>query len=230
MVGQLPINWLRLLAFMMILMPSVSPAIYTDLPNLMNNRLPAVMAGHVAAAYQPPDAALFSNILEPAKAGALVGLVDMAVRRVTSQVLECPTQSLWQAGSIFSSSTLRASVSGVLYHYLARFGYGLNPVLYAGLYTTADTLVTGSINISEFVDIIGYPKARDIVLEAAVRQSIMAMAFQTVGSTLAWMIPSHPYAANLISQLTLMYGSAVAYIVWQEVRLSFAELRMLNPG
>ncbi len=216
---------LLVLSMSLIYIPASSFAAYTNLPNMMNNRLASAAAGQIASQTfglsrtQPV-------MLASLKSGALVGLLDLIIRRTTSNLLDCPTQSYSEMATTAGSSMARATVSGLLYSFLSHKGYQMNPILYSGIYAVSDTLLTGGFNLLSYGNEDHFPI--DTLTSASLWQGIFAMAFSTAGMAVARFFPAHRYAANMIAQISLIYGTAVAYITYIEVRVALAELRSLG--
>lgn len=127
-----------------------------------------------------------------------------------------------------ASSISRAVVSGLLFSYLNYYGFKINLIIYSGIYAAADTLITGGINIQIYGNEYHKNNLIQIISISSLLQSISAMAFRTAGNAIAYLFPSHKYTANFISQMTLMYGVAIAYITYIELWFAFSELRILG--
>ena len=202
-------------------------AAYTNIPNMINNRIASAMAGQVAA-QNLKIVNIQSSVIASLKMGAIVGAIDAIARRVTSNFLQCPTQGYADVMLTTTSSISRAVVSGLLFSYLNYYGFKMNPIIYSLIYAAADTLVTGSINIQMFGTKDQKNNFIQILSENSLWQSIFAMSFSAAGNAIAYLFPSHKYTANFITQMTFIYGSAIAYITYIEVWFAFAELKNLG--
>lgn len=202
-------------------------AAYTNLPNMANNRLASAAAGQIASQHLDISSTQ-SMILAPLKSGALVGLLDVMIRETTSELLECPTQSYSEMMTTAGSSAARAMVSGLLYSFLLHRGHKINPILYSGIYAASDTLMTVGFNIPTP---LSEDEKRLFIKNLAwdsIYQGIFAMAFSSAGMAIAQRFPTHKYPANMITQLSLIYGTAIAYITYIELQFAFAELKSLG--
>ncbi|CAM3522425.1 hypothetical protein [Parendozoicomonas haliclonae] len=204
---------------------------YTDLPVTLNSRVVAAMTGQIAVQSLGNIEGMAYRSVNPLIIGAGIGINDAIIRSVVNEVLAGPELNPAQILQIVSSNTVRAGISGILYDFLQRGGIPVNPVLYAGLYATADALVTATPSIKDVTPIITDRGAADLWDTAvlidtyALWQGVQAMAFRAVGELVGHIIPV-PYqlAGNFVTQFVLMYGMAVAYIAWHEYHLTWIQL------
>ena len=213
--------------YFLLLQQTICFAAYTNIPNIVNNRIASAMAGQIAS-QNLKVVTIQSSVVASMKTGAIVGVVDAVARRITSNFLDCPTQGYLDVILISGSTLSRAVISGLLFSYLDRYGFGMSPIMYSGIYAVADTLITGGINIQMYGTKYQIENFRQTLLGQSLWQGIYAIAFSAVGNTMAYLCPSHKYTANFITQIAFMYGAAVAYITYIEFWLAFHELKNLG--
>ncbi len=195
---------------------------YTNLPNMMNNRLIAAATGQLVSQSLGGVSAQTLAVALSRK-GFLVGVVDAVIRRVTSELLTCPRQTYTDALITVSSSVARTAVSGLMHCYMQRRGFGINPILYAGIYAAADTAITDWVNVRLYADDEHNERIVEIVGSQAVLQGLFAMAVSAVGIGIGY-----SNEGSWLTQMTVIYGAVVAYIAFIELSLAFGELAMLG--
>ncbi|UYM17448.1 hypothetical protein [Endozoicomonas euniceicola] len=209
------------LALTLLIQANLSYPACTSLLSLFDSRLASAATGQVISQHSllMPDA-LTAKLF---KYGVFIGVLD-SMRVTISKLLECPVQNTHEVTLSMAMPTVRTIISGLIHSYLLENYYHLiDPVIYSGLYAAADTLLTGSSKTTNYdhdsanTSYISYLGSR---INNALWQCSLAMALNVAGRAVASRLPTHKHAANLVTQLTLIYGTALAYITYAELKNS----------
>ena len=220
-VINIRLNLLILLFYLMFL-ENICFAAHTNLLNVASNRLAAAAAGQITC--QHLDITDTQSLVQSTfKSGFAIAVLDVLARRVISELLDSPAQSYSGMLMTTGSSITRAMVSGLLYSYLLRQGAKMSPTVYSGLYAVVDTLVTGGVNIKLYGSERSNYYFGRFLTSNCFWQGVYAMTFSAVGRGVARCFPSHRYAANIVTQMTLMYATAVVIIMSIMISATFTE-------